>query len=232
MRKLFLFISFSVLSFSVFSQEEDDITLTYKESRVAATKPGSWFADKGKIYQIDKSGNTVEYKVGGTRFELNSIQFVTKERGFAVGDSGTIVKTTDGGMSWEPVMCPLADANLNHVYFVNINVGYIVGTYGAILKTIDKGESWTVQNSSTTKDLFMTHFVNTDIGFVVGENGRILKTVNGGGKWKRISAIGFDDITDMSFIDEKNGYVVSTKGVMYHTVNGGRNWYKVERELY
>jgi hypothetical protein len=70
---------------------------------------------------------------------LDGVQFVDSNTAFAVGNSGTIIKTTDKGVTWTQLNSG-AYQDLSGVYFVNPQVGYVVGTdnnvnYGYIFKT-------------------------------------------------------------------------------------------------
>ena len=57
-------------------------------------------ANRGKIFRTTNSGATwIPYNVGVGR-NLYDIFFVDKLNGWAVGASGTIVASTDGGNSW------------------------------------------------------------------------------------------------------------------------------------
>ena len=62
----------------------------------------------------------------GTTKNLNAIQFVDENTGWAVGDSGLILQTADGGLSWITVISGTTE-NLNDVQIVNADIGWIVG---------------------------------------------------------------------------------------------------------
>lgn len=64
---------------------------------------------------------------------VQSVYFIDCERGYAVGDSGTILATTDSGNTWvkEPSW---THRNLEDVYCIDTGTGYIVGDNGVVLK--------------------------------------------------------------------------------------------------
>ncbi len=72
---------------------------------------------------------------------LNSVDFINENIGYAVGNNGLILKTTDGGKNWENQPSG-TDCNLNAVYFINKNIGYAVGYNGTILKTVNGGDGF------------------------------------------------------------------------------------------
>ncbi|MCX7611947.1 MAG: YCF48-related protein, partial [Ignavibacterium sp.] len=113
---------------------------------------------------------------------LYSVKFIDANTGWAVGELGTIIKTTDGGINWTVQSSDTIGA-LNSVCFVNANIGWVAGANGTILKTTNGGLSWTPQSSGTTRPLYSIYFTNSNIGWAVGETGIILKTTNGGVSW-------------------------------------------------
>lgn len=76
--------------------------------------------------------------------EIRDIAFVDAVTGWAVGEAGQILKTTDGGLTWvaEPSH---VGVTLTHVRFANASVGWALGDAGTILKTTDAGASWQQQ---------------------------------------------------------------------------------------
>lgn len=62
-------------------------------------------------------------------------------------ETGFVLKTSDGGMSWSRQDIP---AILNSVHFVNDEIGYVAGENGIILKSVDGGTGWLLQNGQTT----------------------------------------------------------------------------------
>jgi hypothetical protein len=63
---------------------------------------------------------------------------VDDSTGWAVGYSGKIIKTTNGGTDWNP-QTSWTSKHLNSVHFVDANTGWAVGQGGTILKTTTGG---------------------------------------------------------------------------------------------
>jgi photosystem II stability/assembly factor-like uncharacterized protein len=70
---------------------------------------------------------------------LLAVSFVDANIGTAVGDSGTILRTSDGGDSWT-LQSSGTHAALLGVSFVDANTGTAVGSGGTILRTVTGGE--------------------------------------------------------------------------------------------
>jgi len=110
---------------------------------------------------------------------LYSVSTIDTNTVTAVGDAGTIIRTTNGGDNWEFQISGTTD-NLRAVSFIDSKTGATVGTLGTILRTTDYGDTWISQSSGTNNDLFGISFTDANNGVVVGDEGTILRTTNGG----------------------------------------------------
>jgi photosystem II stability/assembly factor-like uncharacterized protein len=156
----------------------------------------------------------------------------------AVGDNGTILRTTDGGVTWAVQRSGITTA-LSGVSFVNAFTGTVVGTDGVILRTTDGGLTWEAQISGTDKFLSDVHFTDELTGTAVG--GAILRTTDGGNTWITLdpgyywfgnTAVHFTD----SMTGTKLSYVFGpygTPGAFIHkTTDGGITWQQRYSESY
>lgn len=84
----------------------------------------------------------------GTNANLNGLQFISTTTGFAVGDNGVILKTTDGGSNWVQQTSPTT-ANLLSIKFVNATTGYITAQDTFFLKSSNSGNSWSIEQLDT-----------------------------------------------------------------------------------
>ena len=113
--------------------------------------------------------------------DLYDVTFFNADKGFAVGEEGAILRTSDSGITWESLG---ATQSIYGANFVNENEGILVGLGGIILKTTDGGESWTRQvisdGSSPSSWLYDVSFRTEEYGLAVGENGVVLETNSGG----------------------------------------------------
>ena len=107
----------------------------------------------------------------------NSIYMVNNTTGWAVGSSGVIVNTTDGGLSWNYQSNPDTSTRaLNDVFFLNANEGWAVGNSGVILHTTNGGTAWSIEGSGlTTNMLRSVQFTSSSNGYVLGNNKTLLK---------------------------------------------------------
>ncbi|MFC1733912.1 YCF48-related protein, partial [candidate division KSB1 bacterium] len=110
---------------------------------------------------------------------LRAVHCVDANTCWAVGDSGTILKTANGGTLWSTQTSGVT-STLWNVHFVDSSNGWAVGNSGVILYTTDGGSNWLRQRSGTTDLLKGIHFYDSDIGWIGGgTNGLLLKGVFG-----------------------------------------------------
>jgi photosystem II stability/assembly factor-like uncharacterized protein len=109
-----------------------------------------------------------------------SICFVNTQIGYTVGSSGTIAKTTDGGISWTKLRDGDAVGTSNepflNVFFTDVNRGYVVGKNGLFWRTLNGGTDWQVVENLPKRD-FNSIFVRNGEGWIAGANGTILHFV-------------------------------------------------------
>jgi len=162
---------------------------------------------------------------------LKDVHVLDENTTIAVGGAGTIIKTTDGGISWV-AQSSGTNADLYSVYFVDLNIGWTVGSGGGtILKTTNGGTSWSSQGSQNYDPLYSVFFINSSIGWIAGEDNTILKTTNGGTNWIFQQGTFPKSVRSIYFTDENNGCAAGIDydgnnyfGVIIKTTDGGESW--------
>jgi len=161
-----------------------------------------------------------EWQYSTTTEDLNDVYFVNRDSGWIVGNSGTILNTSDGGKNWYQQYSGTTN-KLKAVYFINKDFGWVVGNE-IMMFTEDGGLAWVKYFQGHIRDIYSIDFVDENHGWVCGSDSSILKTNNGGGTWEIIlSKVGrFDDIF---FINDKLGWLHSKDiaGYIYMTEDGG-----------
>ncbi len=128
------------------------------------------------LRSTDAGRNWQRLQVYGGFFR--DVHFPSPLIGYIVGSSGNILKTKDGGQSWQLLrdgdQFTVADLPFRSVFFVSDTKGYIVGGGGLFWRTIDGGDSWQCIKGLPSIKLLGVH-VHDGIGFIVGEDGRIFR---------------------------------------------------------
>jgi photosystem II stability/assembly factor-like uncharacterized protein len=107
-----------------------------------------------------------------------AVTFDGQDKGIAVGDSGLIVASTDGGVHWTERTSGVRMRLYGVAY--RSGMATAVGDSGTILHSSDDGISWQVQWSGVSEPLCGVSFADSLTGIVVGARGTILQTTSGG----------------------------------------------------
>lgn len=165
-------------------------------------------------------------QTSGTSNNLNSVYFVDYQTGIAVGQSGTVLRTTNGGANWTGVSTPTSN-HLFGVHFINSQTGWIVGDLGTVMKTTNGGINWVLQSSGTSVQLRSISFVSANTGFIVGWYGIFIRTTNGGTNWASFSTGISTNLQCVYFLDGNTGFVSGQFGKLLRSTNSGTNWSEI-----
>jgi photosystem II stability/assembly factor-like uncharacterized protein len=169
---------------------------------------------------------------------LYKCSFSDSLHGWAAGDSGIIINTSNAGNNWS-IQNSSISSFIYDISFVNKNIGWgIANDYSyiesIILKTTNGGNTWT-HYLYPDSSIFLTTVCFTDSlnGFLGGYQGVILQTTNGGINWSRPSIdSGFYyhfHINKIKFYNNLLGFaaggVFDLGGVIWRTSDGGFNWH-------
>jgi photosystem II stability/assembly factor-like uncharacterized protein len=164
-----------------------------------------------------------------TTDDLESVFFTGENTGYAVGDNGTAIKTTNAGNSWFLMTVP-TDKLLRSVFFCDANTGYIVSGdgysffIGDVYKTTNGGNTWNFQLLPKNVHFYSVFFINSNTGYVSGYQ-TILKTTNAGNTWESQTFTGLGLITSIYFTDANTGYASEFNNFkILKTTNGGNDW--------
>ena len=155
---------------------------------------------------------------------LTDVFFINSSVGFAtaivdVPAGGAIVRTTDGGITWETVL--FYNEALYSIDFTWDGVGYAVGDHGTIVQSIDDGDTWVELESGIDTALHAVDFPSETTGCAVGDTGMILRTDDAGITWVQQSSGTTVDLRDVTYITQQVGYVVGEQGIILGTHTGG-----------
>lgn len=167
---------------------------------------------------------------------LRYLHFVDSLTGWAAGEAGTIIRTTDGGDSWE-VQNSTVQTFIMDIFFVDKNIGWaltlkdVFPFTSVILKTTNGGDEWTADSFPDSSKLIRTIFFFDSLnGFAGGSY--IARTSDGGNSWVEADidsnmVSGFP-VYRFNFYNQRFGYAcggrIDVAGVTWRTTNSGLNW--------
>jgi|GEM_PF-6788732 len=175
-----------------------------------------WLTSDNHIFNSSDGGvNWKGYNTGLVLFNFMSLDFADQNRGIAIGASGIIMLTTDGGETW--IQQPSGTTEyLVDVYMYDAQTAWIVG-WGIVLKTTNGGINWFSPLSFGSTEildysLVDVHFNDQQTGWAVGArfigdnirdwsdwSSAVFNTIDGGVNWQKMKEINETALNRISF---------------------------------
>jgi photosystem II stability/assembly factor-like uncharacterized protein len=195
-----------------------------------------------RIYKSTDLGITwkVQYQIDSTKLSATDIFFVNSSLGFSSCSYGNILKTSDGGNSWQILRTPDTTYQVTRARFFDNDNGFALctkGTSSFIYKTTDGGTSWTTTATIAASMLAMEFYSPTS-GIATGNNGNQWYTTDGS-TWTKAASITYPPIS-YSRTDQWGLKVISATTaiscgwgstavgyeptIFLKTTDGGANW--------
>ncbi len=156
--------------------------------------------------------------------------------GWVCGFGGQVIRTTDGGETWEGTVIRGA-AQLESITFVDKYIGFVsgisTGGFGEIYKSVDGGRTWRkITPFSRANQLWGNYFLDKDNGVVIGggcgNSGlQFFRTNDGGNTWRLYRYPSTNSgLSDVVLYPNGKGYA-SSSGRIWQTLDGGYTWIKI-----
>jgi photosystem II stability/assembly factor-like uncharacterized protein len=204
----------------------------------------------GVLLRTEDGGATWRARPRPTEDTLHDVFFADEQNGWLVCERSIydlkeldeartyLMRTTDGGASWDRVnvLGKDADARLVRALFTHNGRGWAFGEAGALYTTRDGGTTWERQRVPTRHLLLGGLFMDGGQGWLVGAGSTLLQTSDGGETWNAGVLVGLVPpagraqearrvrFTATSFVDRSRGWAVGAEGQVFVTRNGGRTW--------
>lgn len=168
--------------------------------------------------------------------DAGHVFFLDRDHGWVIGSLGTLIRTTDGGVTWEGTV--IEGMRLTDVNFIDEEKGWVVGREGKIYRTFDGGSSWEraiFSGYPQYTDFYQVRFVSDTLGYILAYDG-VFRTIDGGMLWENnwLSVIPNKGAWDMSLVDINTVYLLGSHWtdtdprLIYITEDSGENWQSVE----
>jgi len=193
---------------------------------IVATAPGTFFATSGNGIQRSVDGGGSWTLVALQTRTLRSLTFATPSVAYAVGDSGTVLRSSDGGAGWAPVTSPGGDANLSRLRCADalLCLGTISGS-GTLVRTIDGGTTWT-RVTASGRAIRSVAFASPTRVVAVGDGGSTVISDDGGATWRPVGGTVEGTPTTIAAVGAGFGYAVGPTSIAL-TTDAGATWRSV-----
>jgi photosystem II stability/assembly factor-like uncharacterized protein len=178
----------------------------------ASSDDGMWRCPISEIIPLGPKG-----ELGPS---LSKVRFVDKTTVIAVGESGAIKRSTDGGYTWAFQLSGTLNT-LQSLDFLDWDHGVIVGNESTILKTSDGGITWETVVCPNAGNLFDVVYIDTQTIIAVGKN--IIRTTDGGTIWSIQSPPTTSVLCDIDIADNENLFAIGAETFL-HSSDAGATW--------
>ncbi|HYN42122.1 MAG TPA: YCF48-related protein [Thermoanaerobaculia bacterium] len=177
------------------------------------------------LVSADRGATWTQAKVP-TRALLTGVWMHDERLGWAVGHDETILRTRDGGATWESVHAdPDAERPLLDVWFRDADNGFAIGAYGAFLVTSDGGTTWS-ERPISEDDFHLNQLAAAADGtlYIAAEAGHLYRSSDRGESWQALAApyggsfFGFLPLSDGAVL------VFGLRGRLYRSEDRGATW--------
>ncbi len=114
--------------------------------------------------------------------QFTAVRFVDAATGFAVGEFGTVIATTDGGVTWEQRTPIPNDFYPMAADFADALHGWVGGLDGVIWHTSDGAQTWERHETITPSPIYTIRSSGDDV-FAVGGNAKLVEFRDGTWQW-------------------------------------------------
>ena len=205
--------------------------------------------ERGHILHSADAGRTWAQAPVPASANLTAVYFADAKHGWAVGHVETILRTQDGGDSWELVHFePASQQPLLDVAFADADRGVAVGAYGVVYVTTDAGKVWSqvpftpaplpgAKSVEATADEMET---DVDLGFefhlnaisrgppgrmyVGAEAGRMFRSDDDGASWRELPSPYDGSFHGILALDGDVVLAFGLRGNLFRSEDGGENW--------
>ena len=182
--------------------------------------------ERGHILVSRDAGRTWTQAAVPTRTTLTGVSLFDSARGWAVGHDATILRTRDGGFTWETVYAaPEEQRPLLDVWFESAEHGYAIGAYGFFLETRDGGDTWQSRKISDS-DYHLNQIAAAPSGrlYIAAEAGTVYRSDDGGDSWKELESPYQGSFFGTLPLDDRRVYLYGLRGNLFYSDDAGESW--------
>lgn len=163
----------------------------------------------------------------------STIHFYDSMRGIASSSGGTILITSDGGITWNKNLVK-SESIVKDAVFIDSNKLMAVvynsnNAAGSILISRDLGTNWKILNFvSRVQEFTRIKFLNPNTGFILSASGSVMKTTDKCVTWKAFpQRFDFSKNSEIMFTDNQTGFINTQSGIL-KTIDCGNSWSKLK----
>jgi photosystem II stability/assembly factor-like uncharacterized protein len=186
--------------------------------------------ERGHVLISTDGGETWQQQEVPTRTMLTGVYFHDRDHGWAVGHDSAILRTSDGGASWELVnWAPDDEAPFFDVWFSDADNGIAIGAYGAYYETTDGGATWSSRWISDD-DWHLHKIARAANGklYVAAEAGSFYRSDDGGENWITLPTEYQGSYFGVLPLDGDSVLLFGLRGHLFRSDDAGESWEELD----
>ncbi len=200
-----------------------NLTFQRSFSVTAISDTDFWVGDDiSSIIHSTDGGVTWVETSGPDRNLIQDVLFVNRQVGFATGMRGMLLRTENGGSSWEDISFGIKTYLCIHGIDVN---DLWIGTSQRILHSVDMGSHWTESGVFTGNINDVLAISSTRI-LAASTTGYIYLSKNSGMTWDSVYNSGLQ-MRSLAKIDDQHYMATGYNGVIVRSDDQGQSWHSV-----
>lgn len=185
------------------------------------------------MLEEDEMDPLLQVESSGQEYILYGVDLADQLVGYAVGEFSVLLKTVDGGKTWDKSSIQEAmGKSLFSVFAQTKNKVWVVGIDGLMLFSDNGGQTWIQKKSPLEKHLFDIKIIG-DMGYAIGKEGIYIMSSDGGNTWRQVDigakfylqGIAFDGQSSR----KNGGWIVGAHGWVFNTRDSGKYFNIVRR---
>ena len=186
--------------------------------------------ERGHVLVSTDGGASWNQSEVPSRSMLTAVTFHDDRLGWAVGHDSVVLRTSDGGTTWEIVnWAPEEESPLFDVWFEDAVNGIAIGAYGSFYRTADGGETWDFEPIGDM-DWHLHKIVRAADGtmYIAAEAGTIYRSDDAGSTWIDLPSPYEGSFFGILPLGADSALIYGLRGNLFRTEDSGDSWTAVE----
>jgi photosystem II stability/assembly factor-like uncharacterized protein len=166
-----------------------------------------------------------------SRTLLTGVHMHDAKLGWAVGHDEVVLRTRDGGLTWERVHhAPEKEKPLLDVWFADAERGLAIGAYGEVLATRDGGTTWDRRAVNGSDDFHLNHLARATDGslYIAAEAGNLYRSGDLGETWEKLPSPYQGSFFGVLPLSNRSLLAFGLRGRLFRSPDQGRTWQQIE----
>lgn len=186
--------------------------------------------ERGHVLISRDRGKSWQQAEVPSRAMLTGVYLHDERLGWAVGHDETILRTRDGGATWELLHhAPESERPLLDVWFRDAERGLAVGAYGTVLATSDGGATW--EEQPLGEDDFHLNQISAAADgtlYLAAEAGHLYRSRDGGATWQTLASPYEGSFFGVLPLSGSSVLAFGLRGHLYRSDDRGESWRSLE----